>query len=197
VKNIIKTQFQKEIMTMLKMTNKKGFTLIELIIVVAIMAVLVALLAPNVLKYLEKSKVGKDINSLDSVRLAVEAELMDDVLSTYSTGMDSSKIKGISLSALYGKTAGSNEKKLASRLFDALNGAPAVLDGSFKTNAVFASRAAQGAEIQIFIDGKGGIAVAAVKSGAIIKYDGEPLVVFTKIANASSTTIEGMLAPAK
>ena len=65
--------------------SKKGFTLIELIIVVAIMAVLVALLAPNVLKYLEKSKVAKDINTLDSVRLAIEAELMDPDLCNIST----------------------------------------------------------------------------------------------------------------
>ena len=86
---------------MAKKVNKKGFTLIELIIVVAIMAVLVALLAPNVLKYLEKSKVGKDINSLDSVRLAIEAELMDEELSSLNTGKsvsgNTTKVKGIYL----------------------------------------------------------------------------------------------------
>ena len=40
----------------MKKTNNKGFSLIELIIVIAIMAVLVAIIAPNLTKYLGKSK---------------------------------------------------------------------------------------------------------------------------------------------
>ena len=41
-----------------KKLNNKGFSLIELIIVVAIMAVLIGVLAPQYLKYVEKSRVS-------------------------------------------------------------------------------------------------------------------------------------------
>lgn len=37
--------------------NDKGFSLVELIIVIAIMAVLVVVLAPQYLKYVERSRI--------------------------------------------------------------------------------------------------------------------------------------------
>ncbi|MDD6381391.1 MAG: prepilin-type N-terminal cleavage/methylation domain-containing protein [Lachnospiraceae bacterium] len=40
--------------------NNKGFTLIELIVVIAIIAVLAAILAPQYLRYVEKSRVTSD-----------------------------------------------------------------------------------------------------------------------------------------
>ena len=50
------------------MKNKdKGFSLIELIIVIAIMAVLVAIVAPNLTKYLGKSKRGTDLHNADDL----------------------------------------------------------------------------------------------------------------------------------
>ena len=41
-------------------SNDKGFSLIELVIVIAIMAALIAILAPQYLKYVEKSRVTAD-----------------------------------------------------------------------------------------------------------------------------------------
>ena len=49
------------------MKNNKGFSLIELIIVIAIMAVLGAVLAPNLTKYLSKSKYAADKKNVDQV----------------------------------------------------------------------------------------------------------------------------------
>ncbi len=40
--------------------NNKGFSLVELIIVIAIMAILIVVLAPQYLKYVEKSRVSSD-----------------------------------------------------------------------------------------------------------------------------------------
>ncbi len=45
---------------MKKEMNNKGFSLVELIIVIAIMVILVAVLAPQYLRYVEKSRVSTD-----------------------------------------------------------------------------------------------------------------------------------------
>lgn len=51
--------------------NNKGFSLVELIVVIAIMAILVGVLAPSVMGQLDKAKVAKDKQTLDSIATAV------------------------------------------------------------------------------------------------------------------------------
>ncbi|MEA5039943.1 MAG: prepilin-type N-terminal cleavage/methylation domain-containing protein [Clostridiaceae bacterium] len=60
-----------------KKRNNKGFSLVELIIVIAIMAVLVAVLAPQYIKYVEKSRVSKDLVALDEVLRAAQVAAVD------------------------------------------------------------------------------------------------------------------------
>lgn len=60
-----------------KKLNNKGFSLVELIIVIAIMAVLVGVLAPQYLKYVDKSKKGVDEQMCDSLRAAIETTYLD------------------------------------------------------------------------------------------------------------------------
>lgn len=48
---------------MKKKMDNKGFSLVELIIVIAIMVILVAVLAPQYLKYVEKSRVATDVQT--------------------------------------------------------------------------------------------------------------------------------------
>ncbi len=55
-----------------KKMNNKGFSLVELIIVVAIMAVLIGVLAPAYLQYVEKSKKTKDLSGVGSVMDSIE-----------------------------------------------------------------------------------------------------------------------------
>ena len=57
--------------------NNSGFSLVELIIVIAIMAVLIGVLAPQFIKYVEKSKENKDITNLDSCVTAVQTYYAD------------------------------------------------------------------------------------------------------------------------
>ncbi|MEG1242930.1 MAG: prepilin-type N-terminal cleavage/methylation domain-containing protein, partial [Oscillospiraceae bacterium] len=40
--------------------NNKGFTLVELIVVIAILGVLMAVLVPQYIQYVEKSRIGVD-----------------------------------------------------------------------------------------------------------------------------------------
>ena len=54
-----------------KKLNNKGFSLVELIIVIAIMAVLIGVLAPQYLKYVEKSRQSADLDSIDGIVNAV------------------------------------------------------------------------------------------------------------------------------
>lgn len=62
----------------MKKTNNKGFSLVELIIVVAIMAILIGVLAPQYIKYVEKSRVSADENTADMILTSVQAALADE-----------------------------------------------------------------------------------------------------------------------
>ena len=61
-----------------KKKNNKGFTLVELVIVIAILAILVGLLAPQYTKYVEKSKKSADVNNMDELIKAVEVYVIDN-----------------------------------------------------------------------------------------------------------------------
>lgn len=73
---------------MKKALNKsnEGFSLVELIIVIAIMAILIGIIALNVLPYMEKSRESKDRQTLDSVYSAFTTALADKPVSADFTG---------------------------------------------------------------------------------------------------------------
>lgn len=58
--------------------NNKGFSLIELIIAIAILIILTGLLAPQFMKYIEKSREAKDMQTLDTVYSSVQAAMANE-----------------------------------------------------------------------------------------------------------------------
>ena len=60
--------------------NNKGFSLIELIVVIAIMAILVGVLAPQFIQYIESSKQSTDIQNASAIRSAIEAGVADGTI---------------------------------------------------------------------------------------------------------------------
>ncbi len=77
----------------MKKMNNKGFSLVELIIVIAIMAILIAVLAPQYIKYVEKSRQSADLDNYQSIVNAIQvayADVDNPVVGSTSIAVDAS-----------------------------------------------------------------------------------------------------------
>ena len=129
------------------MKNNKGFSLVELIIVIAIMAILVGVMAPQLIKYIEKSKVSADTQAADSVHTAVLTAMMDPEVVNSSLYNSSTIVTGSALSATTLTTTSGDQVASA---------AGEILGGSFTTGQLKSTNAS---DIQFQVTGVNTVSV--------------------------------------
>ena len=99
----------------MKKLNKKGFTLVEMLVVIAIIAILVAVIVPTVTSSTKKAKAATDAANLRSAEATLTIKILSgEITDTSSLSADAagianaatSKTDGGSFSATYSETTG-------------------------------------------------------------------------------------------
>lgn len=152
-----------------KSMGNKGFSLVELIIVIAIMAILVGVLAPNLLRYVEKTNVSADTQLADSVKTAITTAMMDPAVINATDGSASKFVTAHSTAAYVSITS-----DLEGAMFDSVKetmGSSAANAGALKTELIgkLKSAHADDADIQIQIVGSNAVQVKITGTDAAAK----------------------------
>lgn len=77
-----------------KKNGTKGFSMIELIIVIAVMAILIALIGTQLIPYLEKSRATKDLDTMSAMLTAIQSVCTDYEIVPENLDFDNDIIDG-------------------------------------------------------------------------------------------------------
>lgn len=99
-------------------TNNKGFSLVELIIVIAIMAILIGVLAPQYLKFVERSRKSTDKQNVDEIVRAVEIYAADPEASPQIVTDDTGTTLTLTTSSAMTINSGTNAAAITQALQD-------------------------------------------------------------------------------
>lgn len=100
----------------MKKMNNKGFSMVELIIVIAIMAILAGALAPTLIKYINQSRRSSDVSNAQTIATSIQSALANQEANdsfqagtsgSFSGDLSTLKSKGASFSVELGGILGS------------------------------------------------------------------------------------------
>ena len=85
----------------MKKQNKKGFTLVELLVVIAILAILATVSVVGYSQFTEKAKKSNDETELHQIALIIESQLIDGEEIVYYNTYDSTNTSTLTASVKY------------------------------------------------------------------------------------------------
>ena len=155
--------------------EREGFSLVELIIVIAIMAILIGIIALAVLPYLERSRVSKDKQTVDTVYGAFQTALAEEKVAQ--------ECKGGLTGTLPSATGGATKSLTQTQIEDNLGMTIAEAEGKLVSEEASGGNFKSvynptSGEITVYVAGSAGPA----KDG-----DGNPIV-SSSVANPSGVT---------
>ncbi len=103
--------------------EREGFSLVELIIVIAIMAILIGVVALAVIPYLEKTRETKDLATMDSVCSAL-------VMAVATSGSLENSPQVFKYDGITNPGPGTGMEKVSSAMYNSLGGGNIVLTSS-------------------------------------------------------------------
>jgi type IV pilus assembly protein PilA len=135
-------------------SNNSGFSLVELIVVIAIMAVLVGVLAPTLIGNIEKSRESKDLQNLDTIRQAAITAIANEA--AYKAVVPTTSTNPLTVSWSSGKATCTG------------SGASGAFNDEFSSivtsDPTMSSNAASSGTIQLVIDSSGAVTAQVIDS---------------------------------